>query len=96
MAETLDKLGLTALLDVIITSQDAGVGKPDPQIFLEGLKRAGVRPEEALYVGDQYQVDVVGARNAGMQGILLDRTDHYQEITDCPRIKTLSEISNFL
>jgi HAD superfamily hydrolase (TIGR01509 family) len=96
MGETLDRLGLTTLLDVIITSQDVGVGKPDPQIFLEGLKRAGVLPEETLYVGDQYQVDVVGARNAGIRGILLDRTDHYQEITDCTRIRTLSEISNFL
>ena len=96
MGEILDRLGLTALLDAIITSQDAGIGKPNPQIFLEGIKRAGVRPEEALYVGDQYQVDVVGARNAGIQGILLDRTDHYPDITDCPRIKTLSEISNFL
>lgn len=96
MADILEMLGLTALLDVIITSQDTGIGKPNPEIFLEALKHAGVQPEEALYIGDQYQVDVVGSRNAGMQGILLDRTNHYREITDCPRIQSLTGISSFL
>ena len=96
MDATLKRLGLTSLLDAIITSQDTGIGKPNPQIFLEGLKRAGVGPEEALYVGDQYQVDIIGSRNAAMTGILIDRTNHYVEITDCPRIQSLSEIVNFL
>ncbi len=96
MADTLEKLGLTSLLDVIVTSQDAGTGKPNPEIFLEALKRAGIQPGEALYIGDQYQVDVIGARNAGMTSILLDRTNHYREITDCPRIQSLAEIENLL
>jgi putative hydrolase of the HAD superfamily len=96
MSSEFERLGLTALLDVIVTSSDAGVGKPDPGIFREALRRAGVAPGAATFVGDQYQVDVVGARGAGLTGILLDRTDHYREITDCPRIKSLTELPRYL
>jgi putative hydrolase of the HAD superfamily len=96
MSSEFGRLGLTTRLDVIVTSSDAGVGKPDPGIFREALRRAGVKPEEGVFVGDQYQVDVLGARGVGLEGILLDRTDHYQEITDCPRIKSLTELAGLL
>ena len=94
--ETLTRLELPSWLKIIVTSQDAGANKPQPEIFREALKRASVQPAEALYIGDQYQVDVVGANGAGMKGILLDRTDHYSQITDCPRIQSLAEIFGFL
>ena len=94
--EILTRLGLPSWLEIVVTSQDAGANKPQPEIFLEALKRAGVQPAEALYIGDQYQVDVVGASGAGMKGILLDRTDHYQEIKDCPRIRNLTEVLRLL
>ena len=94
--ETLTRLELPSWLEIIVTSQDAGANKPQPEIFREALKRASVQPAEALYIGDQYQVDVVGANGAGMKGILLDRTDHYPQITDCPRIQSLAEIFGFL
>jgi putative hydrolase of the HAD superfamily len=94
--ETLTRLGLPSWLEIVVTSQDAGANKPQPEIFLEALKRASVQPAEALYIGDQYQVDVVGANGAGMKGILLDRTDHYQRIKDCPRIRNLTEVLGLL
>jgi putative hydrolase of the HAD superfamily len=96
MAQTLTKLGLTAWLKIIVTSQDAGTGKPRPEIFRLALKQSGIKPEEAIYVGDQYNVDVVGARGVGMQGILIDRGDYYRDITDCPRIKSLKEVAGYL
>ena len=94
--ETLTRLGLPSWLEIVVTSQDAGANKPQPEIFLEALKRAGVQPAEALYIGDQYQVDVLGANGAGMKGILLDRNDHYQRIKDCPRIQNLTEVLGLL
>jgi putative hydrolase of the HAD superfamily len=96
MTASLDKLGLASQLDIVVTSQDAGFAKPQPEIFRYALKQAGVKPAEAIYVGDQYQVDVHGARNAGMKGILLDRDDYYREVTDCPKVRSLDELASYL
>jgi putative hydrolase of the HAD superfamily len=95
MTETITGLGLSSRLDVVVTSQDAGCAKPQPEIFREAAKRAGVQPSEAIYVGDQYQVDILGARGAGMKGILLDRNG-YAGNTDCPKVRSLSEIAAHL
>ena len=69
--EALEAGGLRQYFDVIVDSALAGVEKPDPGIFHAALDALGVSPEEALYVGDLYDVDVVGARAAGMDAILL-------------------------
>jgi FMN phosphatase YigB (HAD superfamily) len=84
------------VLGVVVTSQEVGFNKPQPEIFLAALKQAGVKPPEAVYVGDQHQIDVVGARGAGMLGILLDRYGYFEEITDCPRIRRLTEVAEHL
>lgn len=68
----LETLGLAAALEFVIDSSEVGLEKPDPRIFRLALERAGVRPDEAVYVGDLYSVDVVGARAAGMDAVLLD------------------------
>jgi putative hydrolase of the HAD superfamily len=96
MTATLHELGLPSWLEIVVTSQDAGANKPQPEIFQEALRRAGVQPSEAMYVGDQYQVDVIGANQAGMMGVLLDRGGYFEEITDCPRIRSLAELSEHL
>lgn len=90
------EVGLSAWLQAVVTSQEAGFSKPHPGIFQAALKKAGVKPSEAIYVGDQYQFDVVGANKAGMQGILLDRNGFFEDITDCPRIRSLTEVVEYL
>ena len=47
--------------------------KPDPRIFHLALEKAGVRPEEAMHVGDLPEEDAEGARRAGVRPILIDR-----------------------
>ena len=96
MTETMTRLGLPSWLEIIVTSQDANAVKPRPEIFQEALRRAGVQPSEAIYVGDQYQVDIVGARGAGMKGILIDRNDYYSDDIDCPKISSLSGVVEYL
>ena len=91
-----DELGLSSLLQVVVTSQNAGFNKPQPEIFREALRQAGVEPSEAIYVGDQYQIDVVGASKAGIKGVLLDRGDDFREVTDCPRIQNLTDVVKYL
>ena len=92
----LNEVGLSSLLQVVVTSQEAGFNKPHPEIFQEALRRAGVQASEAIYVGDQYQIDIVGANKAGMKGILLDRNGYFEEITDCPRLQSLSQVVEYL
>jgi HAD superfamily hydrolase (TIGR01549 family) len=69
--EALSAAGLRACFDVVIDSALVGVEKPDPAIFRAALDALEVPAEQALYVGDLYEVDVVGARRAGMPAVLL-------------------------
>jgi putative hydrolase of the HAD superfamily len=83
VAAILAALGLAQDLDFVIDSSEVGVEKPDPRIFAIALDRAGVRADEAAYVGDLYSVDVLGARAAGLAGILIDPRGYWGP-RDCP------------
>jgi putative hydrolase of the HAD superfamily len=89
-------LGIANYLDFTVTSVEVGADKPQPPIFLKALQLAHVNAAEAIHVGDQYQNDVLGARKVGISPILLDRADYYAEITDCPRIHSLTEVSRYV
>ena len=86
----LEKTGLAAHLHFILDSAVVGVEKPDPRIFLMGLAEARVEPCEAVYIGDLYSVDVLGALAAGMAAVLLDPGGVWGE-RDCPVAPTLPE-----
>jgi putative hydrolase of the HAD superfamily len=96
IAPLYQELGLSDWLQVMVTSQEAGFNKPHPEIFQAALKQAGVKPAEAVYVGDQYQTDVLGANKVGMLGVLLDRNGFFEEVTDCPKIRSLTEVAEHL
>jgi putative hydrolase of the HAD superfamily len=68
----LDAAGLARHLDFVLDSSLVGVEKPDPRIFTLALGEAGLVAGEAVYVGDLYSIDVRGARQAGLEAILLD------------------------
>lgn len=89
--KAINALGLPDYLPTVVVSGIVGVSKPNPEIFRIALKQAGSRPEESIHVGDIYEADVLGARNAGMKGILLDRLGSLSNF-DCPRISTLDEV----
>ena len=89
-------LGMAPYLDFCLTSADVGVEKPDPAIFRAALERAGVRPGEAVHVGDQPRSDLVGARGAGLYAVLLDRAGWQDGIDNCVRITGLSQLDDLL
>jgi putative hydrolase of the HAD superfamily len=95
-ASIYQNLGLQPYLDFEVTSFEAGHDKPDPEIFLTALEKAQVKAEEAMYVGDQYDLDIVGARGVGMKAVFIDRNDSFPEITDCPRIHSLTEVVEYI
>jgi putative hydrolase of the HAD superfamily len=90
------ELGLASYVDFALTSFEIGAEKPHHPIFLTALERAGVGASEAIHVGDQYHSDVVGARGVGINPLLLDRDGFWESINDCPKIRSLSEIVNYL
>ncbi len=90
------ELGLESYLDFVVTSKEVGADKPKPPIFLAALDKAGVNASEAVHVGDQYKLDVIGARAVGINPILVDRYDIYPEVSDCPRIHSLTELAQHL
>ena len=90
------KLGLQPYLDFVVTPQEAGADKPQPPIFLAALNHARVDADQAVHVGDQYQVDVVGARGVGITPILIDRYGILPEVSDCRRIHSLTELVQHL
>ncbi len=90
-----DRIGLTPCLDLALDSQVEGVEKPDPRLFEIALARSGARRETTMHVGDIYHVDVVGARNAGIQPMLLDPFDLYED-ADCPRVRSLAALADQL
>jgi putative hydrolase of the HAD superfamily len=87
----LAEAGLTDHLEFVIDSHLEGVEKPDPEIFRRALRRLGVSPERAVYVGDIYSIDATGARAAGMQPVILDVAGGYEGL-DCPVIGDLREL----
>ena len=73
----LERFGLREGLEFVIDSAKVGVEKPDPRIFEMALRRLGVQPGRALYVGDLRSVDEHGSRLAGMRFVLLDPDGSY-------------------
>ncbi|HZX03175.1 HAD family hydrolase [Kribbella sp.] len=87
----LDRLGLTAEIDELITGDDLPATKPDPRAFGYVLERLGAGPTEVLMVGDSLENDVRGAEAAGIQGVLIDRKNLHAQ-SGVPRIRSLTEI----
>ena len=69
----IDELGISLYIDCVATSGMAGAAKPDRALFRYALDLISARPEQAAHVGDDYEGDVLGAVNAGMLPILIDR-----------------------
>ena len=67
-------LRIFSLLDSITLSSEVGAAKPDTKIFKTALAKGGLKPEEALHIGDSLAEDVHGGRSAGLLSIFLDRT----------------------
>jgi putative hydrolase of the HAD superfamily len=69
----LDAVGLAPFLDTVTIPALARAAKPDPAIFLHALQALQVDPRDAVHVGDEFEDDYVGAENAGMTAVLIDR-----------------------
>ena len=89
-------VGLTGLVDFMVTSLEVGSEKPCRPIFEAALARAGVNAEEAVHVGDQVTSDVEGARQAGVLPVLIDRDGNHPNFVDAIRIEELGQLIKVL
>jgi len=82
---------LNSYFDIVIISEEAGFSKPDKRIFDLALNKLNVRPEEALFVGDDLEKDIGGCQNAGIKGIWFNPN----RIKNQTEIKPYDEINSF-
>ena len=90
----LERRGLRDHFEFVIDSHVFGAEKPDPRIFLAATERLELAPSVCLYVGDLYPVDVLGARAAGLEAVLLDPWGEYQ--LDVDRIPSVAQLPDYL
>lgn len=90
-----DRLGITDKLSCIISSAQTGVEKPDPAIFSYAINELGTSAEQIFYVGNEYETDVIGARNANLIPVLIDRSSDYL-FADCHRVESLKDIVSLI
>ena len=64
--------GMDKYFEELITSEEAGVKKPDPRIFYYAFGKTGALADESLMIGDDYPVDIEGARQVGMDQVFFD------------------------
>jgi HAD superfamily hydrolase (TIGR01509 family) len=94
--EKLAFLGMTDLVDALITSEDVGVPKPNPLIFEAALQRLGARPEETVLVGDNWQADVLGALAVGIRPVWLNRLGVARPLPNVAEITVFEPLAHAL
>ena len=95
MAERLASLGLAEYFQQVIDSGNVGYEKPAPQIFQAALSAMSVPADRALYLGDIYSVDFLGAQSVGMKAMLLDVSGVYAT-RSLPRIESLQDLQDVI
>lgn len=87
--QRLGKYGIAGFFDVITASAKEGIAKPDPEIFLRALKRAGCMPDEAVMIGDRIDNDIIPAAKLGMHTIWVRQGMH--RFADISKFEILPE-----
>jgi len=87
---------LDAFFEVVVISGEVGWRKPHRVMFETALQRLGLCPDEAFFVGDNFDLDVIGATEAGMAAAWYTRGRPVERETNHPMIADLSELNQLL
>jgi putative hydrolase of the HAD superfamily len=92
LSDLTECFGIRKFFACVISSQEAGIEKPDPRIFQlpVDILSLSTESDRILYVGNEYEADVLGARAAGLTPVLIDR-DGYYPYSDCLRFASISD-----
>lgn len=83
------------MFDVVTYSLEHGMRKPNKAIFLDTLRLLGAQPHHSVHVGDDYEADIVGAKNVGMKAVHIQREVQSSSDSDYI-IQSLSELTKLL
>jgi putative hydrolase of the HAD superfamily len=92
----LARTGIAHRFASVHISNDCGYAKPAVEIFHQACRDAGVVPSDAVYIGDFYEADAIGSRQAGLRGVWLDRTQSRTDAHAPPIITSLSQLASFI
>ena len=95
LEDILQRLGVHDYFEFFVVSSIVGVAKPAPRIFELGVQAAGCPADRILYVGDHPEDDVLGAQRAGLDAVLIDRSDRYAG-AEYPRVRRLTELEELV
>jgi len=88
----LQRTGLLNRVDCVLVSEECGAAKPDAAIFHRACDLLDTPPGATLFVGDLYDVDVLGSRRAGLRGIWLNRYGTATARHEPPIVTSLAEL----
>ena len=89
--QKLDQTGIAGYFKSVVVSGDVGVAKPGRQIFERSAEELGLQPDELLFIGDNPENDVLGAKQAGWHAIWLNRTGAKREV-EAITVEELTEV----
>jgi putative hydrolase of the HAD superfamily len=89
-------VGLGDAFDAVVISGEVGVAKPERAIFEHACAAVGVAPQAALHVGDRLDLDALGASEAGLRGVWLDRRAEANGERRVSVVTTLAEVPGLL
>jgi HAD superfamily hydrolase (TIGR01549 family) len=90
----LDRCGLAAYVDALVTSEEVGVQKPGAAIFHTALERIESLPDHAVMIGDAWATDIEGARGAGLRAVWFNRTGASSIDPAVPELRSLEPVSD--
>lgn len=89
--DELEQLGLASFFEYVLAAGEVALWKPDPGIFFHALQEMRSCPEQAVYVGDNYYADIIGAQRAGLKPVLYDPENVFPD-ADCLVITQFSDL----
>lgn len=93
--DLLNDHGIGEFFHFSLAAGEVNTYKPEPGVFEHALRRVNLSARDAVYVGDNYYADVVGARRAGLEPILYDPLGIFPE-PDCTTIKSFDELNSVI
>ena len=93
----LTRLGIRTHFEAVLCADDLGHAKPAPEAFHAACAALGLPPAEVVYVGDKLDIDALGARDAGLHAVWLDRTGAEDDLpAGVRRVASLADLPRML